>query len=552
MSAATLAAGLIAAPGALAAGSAKPTVAEPKASPAPGFASTGVTGDACDDSTVPGWLGLSTGGPTLTAVVGTGTDTTTPVGARFTVRDVTGAKEKRAFQGDTAPGAPGLVRIQASGLADGHAYAWNAKAVQGDRHSKPTADCHFRLDLTPPTVAVNSTDFPASGSGAQPVKYAGETGTFTVTGTDPVPAGGAASGVACYQYALAPAGLSVGKHCGDPGTVAAAADGGASVQVKPADWGTNVLAVQAMDNAGNVSQPFSYSFYAPSDPRPKPSTDGDVDGDGVPDILLPDAAGNLQIISAAATTTAPSSAVPAALGPGGTWTGAEVLHRGSTAAHAPVDDLLVRRPGNPGVLYGYRNFAAGNFSGRSPVLVDHPGTGDCYDLDAAPVACPADFADDWSAAGQLVALGNPYAPQRELPVLISVEHGNLWAYYSSGLSYGAAQQLTTTGTWTGYDLIAPGADAAGNLALWARERATGELHAYPVPKKADGNLDFTALADPAAGVVPGSFTVEAYPTLGSSGDGNADGAPDLWAVTADRHLVTFSGHAAPKDLGVLG
>ncbi|MFC8451334.1 hypothetical protein [Kitasatospora sp. NPDC057223] len=548
-----LAAGVIAAPGAAAAAADKPTVTDPKAAPAPGFASTGVSTDACDPTTTPGWLGLSTGGPTLTAVVQAGTDNTTAISTRFVVKDVSGAEPERVFRGDTPAGAPGRVSIQATGLADGRSYAWHAKAFQGERHSKPTADCHFRLDLRAPGLTVASTDFPASGSGAQPLKYAGETGTFTITGTDPAPAGGQASGVACYQYALAPAGLSVGKHCGDPGTVAAAADGGAAVQVKPADWGSNVLAVQAVDNAGNVSQPVSYSFYAPWDNRPKPSADGDVDGDAVPDILLPDAAGNLQIISAAATGTAPSSVVPAALAPGGsrTWTGTEVLHRGSTASHAPVDDLLVRAPGNPGTLYAYRNFASGDFGSQYPVLADHPDATSCYDLGAAPVDCPAGYAEDWSAAEQLVALGNAYAPDRNMPVLVSVEHGNLLAYYPGSFSYSAVQLLTTTGTWTGYDLIAPGADAGGNLALWARERATGQLHAYPIPKKADGTLDFGALADPAAGVVADGFTVGAYPVLGSSGDGDGDGAPDLWAVTAGRHLVTFSGHTAPKDLGAL-
>ena len=64
-------------------------------------------------------------------------------------------------------------------------------------------------------------------------------------------------------------------------------------------------------------------------------------------------------------------------------------------------------------------------------------------------------------------------------------------------------------------------------------------------------LACVAVADPAAGVVASGFTTGEYPTLGSSGDLTGDGAPDLWAVTADRYLVTYSGWTAPEDLGAL-
>ncbi|GAA2254775.1 MULTISPECIES: hypothetical protein [Kitasatospora] len=91
----------------------------------------------------------------------------------------------------------------------------------------------------------------------------------------------------------------------------------------------------------------------------------------------------------------------------------------------------------------------------------------------------------------------------------------------------------------------------GSLALWARERATGTLRTYPVGKLADGTYDFSALADPASGTVAGTFPVDEYPTLASVGDIDGDGVPDLYAVTAERHLLTFHGFTAPKDLGVL-
>jgi len=113
------------------------------------------------------------------------------------------------------------------------------------------------------------------------------------------------------------------------------------------------------------------------------------------------------------------------------------------------------------------------------------------------------------------------------------------------------QRLSSTGAWAGYDLVAPGKAADGTVALWARERATGTLRSYPIPLGADGVYDFSVLADPASGTVLGEFPVAGYPVLGSSGDGDGDGRPDLYAVTADRHLLTFHGTATPKDLGVL-
>ncbi len=134
--------------------------------------------------------------------------------------------------------------------------------------------------------------------------------------------------------------------------------------------------------------------------------------------------------------------------------------------------------------------------------------------------------------------------------LLDVEQGNLWLQRDPS-RFGKSTQLTSTGLWNGYDLIAPGPDANGNLALWAREQSTGTLRSYAVPKLANGGFDFSALADPATGTVIGSFPVAGYPTLGSSGDLDGDGQADLYAVTADRHLVTFEGVANPKDLGAL-
>ncbi|MEU1288375.1 hypothetical protein [Kitasatospora sp. NPDC005856] len=535
--AAALAAGLLAAPGA----AAVPGVAvtDPKALPAPGFASTGVRTDACDDATAPGWLEVAN--PVLTV------SATSPQ-VRFKVWDDSTPEHDKIV--DTAVDVTGgTARLATSGLADGHSYSWQTWPAYDPGSGKPAPTCHFRVDLTHPGLSVSSTDFPESGSGTTPGKYAGENGVFTLKGLDAAPAGGQASGVACYRYVLNGS-LGVGWDCASGHTVKAGADGTAQLTLKPKDWGTNVLTVQAMDDAGNVGQPSTHTFYAPWDPRPKPAVPGDVDGDAVPDILLPDAQGNLQVISAAAEDTTPASTIPAALAPlHAGWQDYLVLHRGWADIHGPGDDLVVRPKDNGGVLYVYSNWSKGDFSDRLPTLAWKPS--DCLDPAGGSIACPEDYAADWAAADQLVAVGGRTGTGPSLPTLLSVEHGKLYAFIDTGRDYGYAQPVATTGDWNGYELIAPGADASGNLTVWARERATGTLHAYPVTREPNGLLDFSALADPSANVVATGFTTAAYPTLDSAGDGDGDGKPDLWAVTPDRHLVTFSGWSTPKDLGVL-
>jgi hypothetical protein len=511
------AAGLFAAPAASAATTVK--VSAPAVLPSPGFYSTGVHTDACDATTAPGWISTTT--PQLT-VHATGDR------ARFTIEDSHGRK----VLGATATPADGAAAVAATGLVDGGTYSWFARSG-GQR----TADCHFRVDTTAPSLTVASTDFPSSDSGGTAQKYAGQTGTFTVTGSD------ASSGVACYQYVLNGS-LGVGGGCDATGTVRAAADGSASFQLRPALWGTNVLQVQAFDNAGNAAQPVVYTFYAPSNPNPPVGVPGDVDADGVPDILVPDAAGNLQIISAAATDTRPTAVVPATSAPviGTTWADWQIAHRGWDN-HVPADDLMVHRPGASWV-YLYRNTQAGQFGSQLPTSLVRPTS-------CGAVACPDDYADDWSKSTQLVSLGALGAGTR--PSVLSVEDGNLWLFTDPGLMlrFRTVQKLSTTGAWAGYDVIAPGAAADGSLALWSREKATGALRSYLVVKNADGTYDFSALADPASGTVVATLPVADYPTLGSSGDGNGDGRPDLYAVNAAGHLLTFDGVTAPKDLGAL-
>ncbi|MFJ4185863.1 hypothetical protein [Kitasatospora sp. NPDC089509] len=522
---------------AVAAGLLAPTAAVADTAPAVADTKQGVDSyhaKACDSVADPTWIGRSVLGPALNVKV-TGT------GARFGVWDVTTGAEDPVFTGEAQAGFNQLAALNVPGLLDGHSYAWHAWALQGTQTSAPSADCHFTVDTTSPTATVTSTDFPSSGTAT---KFAGQVGTFVIKTTDPVPAGGESSGVACVRYGWGDLGIG---GCDSPDAVVPEDDGTVTASLRVLNWGTNNLNVQVIDNAGNVGGA-GYTFYAPWNQNP-PKALGDVDGDGVPDVLLPDAAGNLQIISGNSGDTTPSAVIKGGQSPNqSSWNNVQVAHRGWDAnAHAPVDDLLMHPSGSP-ALYLYNNVDYASFT-RLPSMIGRPSS--CQDAAGTATACPAGYATDWHKADQIALIGP--LDSRMVSSLVTVEDGNLWLFANPGMSYRmrTARQLTADGSWAGYDVIAPGPDSAGNLALWARERATGDLHAYPIAKKADGTFDFSALANPKADVVASGFTVDKYPTLGSSGDADGDGKPDLWAVTADRHLVMYSGWTDANDLGPL-
>ncbi|MFJ1756736.1 hypothetical protein [Kitasatospora sp. NPDC088134] len=519
-----LAAGLLAAPAAQAAPG--PGVTAPAVLPGSYLNATAT--DGCTATGTPGWVSVSFPGPILFA------HTTAPA-ARFKVWDATGAK----VVDTTAEAQYGGVQTSIADLPTGTGYTWRVWPEYRPGSGKPTETCRFGVDTTPPTVTgVHSDDFPESGGG----KYAGQPGVFTFSATD------TGSGVACFRYAL-DGDPGVGGCTPGPGVVAADADGTASVTLKPGSWGHHHLDVRALDQAGNT-MPSSYDFSARSNPNP-PKALGDVDNDGVPDILLPDSQGNLLVISGDSAGTAPSTVVPAALSPlGGTWTGTQVVHKGWGTASAPADSIFVRdtAAGSNSLLYLYRNQGSFPVTVQSPGVVRHASS--CTDLANLAVVCPPDHATSFQDVQQLVAFGSIDPAQPYGLNLLDVEQGDLWLQRDPS-RFGKSTRLTTTGLWNGYDLIAPGPDAQGNLALWSREQATGTLRAHAVPKLADGGYDFSGLADPANGTVLGSFPVAAYPTLGSSGDLDGDGQNDLYAVTPDRHLLTYRGTAAPKDRGPL-
>ncbi|MFD0563555.1 hypothetical protein ACFQ2M_17185 [Kitasatospora saccharophila] len=386
---AALAAGLFAAPAAQAAPG--PAVTAPTVVPGT-YLDTGYT-DGCNATGTPGWVGVSFPGPALYA-------RTTAPAARFKVWDASGAK---VIDGTADADPFGGVQVSAAGLPEGAGYTWQVWPQYRPGSGEPTATCRFGVDNTPPTaLTAHSQDFPEHGGG----RYAGQPGTFTFSAAD------TGSGLACFRYVLDDTPSTGGCAPGE-GVVLPDADGTASVTLKPARWGSHVLLVQALDHAGNATQPLLYSFYAPQDPNP-PKTLGDVDNDGVPDILLPDSQGNLLVIGGdtggppRAPWCRPTGPPPTAVGPTSRCsTGA-----GAAAARPPTPSTSTPPAATPSTSTSTRArcrwAAARRHWSTAPPTASTPPSPRWTARPAPPTASPT--CGNWSPSGRPTRPGRPASP----------------------------------------------------------------------------------------------------------------------------------------------
>ncbi|MFD0267533.1 ricin-type beta-trefoil lectin domain protein [Streptomyces sp. NPDC127106] len=529
-----------------------PTVWWPRTRPTPGFASSASYADcrtpgAANPWDNPGWVGANSD-VTLTTSTYSATKRQLWTAFQYWDDDDNG----RTYSAETGwNGDYGDVTVNVGPLVDGHQYGWAARTTDGTLTSADTAWCFLRVDRTPPTASVASTDFPAAGTINAHPKRVGEEGTFTLSGTDPAPPGGGrSSGLACARWTTDPVkAAAVNWKCTDTDTgIAKLTDGKATVKYAPQGWGTNFLYFQTQDNAGNLSQPVAYSFYVPSNPNSPAPIFGDVTGDRKADILLPDSSGALRVIGAGADpAAAPKAGIESAPGGNG-WNAVQISHRGSPG-WALVDDLFAHAPASP-LLSLYRNDGIeGRFDSQDIIPVTKP-TG-CATAASAPIDCSAHgYGPDWSKVTQIAALGSVTgdsdAKANALPrtSLLFVEKGRLWlALAGAGNQLDARAILLSANDtrWDGYDLITPGrAQGTDFPTLWARSKADGTLHAFSV-KGTRQAPDLTGFTDPAAGPISGKVDPKTYPRVGSDGDLNGDGIPDLWAVDTNQQLVAFNG-----------
>ncbi|MGH3155245.1 MAG: hypothetical protein ACRDNF_01510, partial [Streptosporangiaceae bacterium] len=521
--------------------------------------------DACDTSssqTDPDWVGTADLGPggdadlTFSTNIAANVDDE-PVRAQYSVWDQTDG-HTAITQNPSFYYAPGGTQESTThtpatfSVTNGHEYEWTTNAEvtgiptgsDGPYATAADEDCYFAVDTSSPgTPSASSTTFPISGT--EPPGVAGSTGTFNFSAIDQPPTG-CSSGclgapVYAFEYWLdnntlpVPSGpiTTSCESATSPGFVLASnpntsgqASTATSCPITISQWGAHDMYVAAIDQAGNVSQTYTYPFYLTwaqtTDVIP-----ANVTGNGVTDLLgtvtgSGSDAGDLMVLPSNQDPQAsPAVASPQGESPDGTaWSTFDVTHRGSMSG-GQVDDLFALKGSK---LYLYPNEGA---------------TSDQYDNSADVVSIPG----SWSGVSQILAPGDAWLPPAQqstsssLPSLCTVvtnssDGGDLYLYPGeSGDSLGTPVEVGKGG-WSGMTLVAPGV-VNGSLALWAVDNATGVLYSYPITVDA-GQPTLNPGGGPVAatsGTVISGITLpqSSYPSVTSSGDVDNSSYPGLYA-----------------------
>ncbi|MEV6969276.1 FG-GAP-like repeat-containing protein [Hamadaea sp. NPDC051192] len=259
-----------------------------------------------------------------------------------------------------------------------------------------------------------------------------------------------------------------------------------------------------------LPQPTGDSDHAPligilrtRTPSGPAAIDGDLTGDGRPDLAAIDTSGKLRLYEGRGdgSITWPNGVI----GTGG-WSGAAISHRGDFTGDG-TEDLLARVGDS---LYVYPNRSYGRLADR--ITIGSTG---------------------WSAVSQVLSVGDLTGDG--YPDVVAIRNDQLYLYPGDPAHRPAllAPRLIGTGGWGVMTLSAPGdADRDGRPDLLARDTTTGVLYLYR------GRADATFAARTIFGTR--GWTPTNRPLIAAS-DADGNGTVDLWATAGDGTLQFYAG-----------
>ncbi|MCQ9178678.1 VCBS repeat-containing protein [Streptomyces sp. IBSBF 2953] len=416
--------------------------------------------------------------------------------------------------------------------------SWNVTSSDGTYPSPVSATCKFQFDAGRPGAPV-ITDASANDCGdeASPASDSYQVGTpagFTVAPN----ASGGSTGSYLYQLNGA---TPVSLASTGPNT---------TISITPTR-GTNVLTVTAVSAGGNIGDTANCILTASPAAT---ADDGDLTGDGIPDLTAVGAQAGLSsgLWLAHGTADGQLTTSAADLGAQGTgvnttgsptdWNGTQAV-TGHFNTGTGFNDVLDYDPatGRGSVLFG---------SGDGSAL--HPFSGDQSNVNATV------FTDGTGNKTTSIANGGDLyhtlngEPATGYPDLLMIAGGKLWdepADPLPGVFVGLDNAVwltdtnpTGTGDWTGWSLTTSLVD--GLPALFARHTSTGSLYYY-TPQQ----LQDLAFGNP---VTPQQIATSGYSTatlpVVQAADLNGDGSPDLRTVSTSGASTTRFFNAATGTL----
>ncbi|MFE9256305.1 FG-GAP-like repeat-containing protein [Streptomyces sp. NPDC006879] len=438
-------------------------------------------------------------------------------------------------------GSVARVTVPKSTFKDRVSYSWQVQASDGKVSTAwtPNPPCRFTVYLdrpsTPPTIS--STEFPSGDAGwptdTSPVRTKG---TFLI-------GPGEAKDISSYEYWSS---LDQTVRTLTPATVGSSA----SVTLTPAKAGPHRLYVRGLDRAGNRSDARTYLFYANGSTTA--DKDGDLNGDGHPDLWAVDGDGTLQRYFGDGSGKAVQANQPAS--PASLYQDARTTRRGDWTDDG-YEDLIALIPDS--------------VEQRKRLWV-HPndGSGAVDPSDRRELQLWDPSYDHFQNADQVLAVGDVDGPldldgdgtigpddRPGYPDLLVREGEQLWLYFGSASGYldeylDQPPVLLNEGDWSGYELMAPAdANGDGRVDLLARQKSTGALYLYPGTGAAGEGL-----GNPAGRSQIGTgWTTANRPLVTSIPDVLSDGKPSVWATDANGALLFYpdikgSGAAAASTL----